>query len=126
MRGLFARWLVNILAIYLAVRVVPGVEYTGGPGGLLVVAALFGLVNATVRPALTFLTCPFVLLTLGLFILVINALMLLLTARLSSAFDLGFQISGFGAAFWAGLMISVVSFLLSLMVGEREVRVIRG
>ena len=125
MRSLLIRWLINTLAIYVAVRVVPGVEYTGGATGLIGVAALFGLVNATLRPLLTFLTCPLVLVTLGLFLFVINAMMLLFTAWLSSRFNLGFAVAGFWPAFWAGLLISVVSLLLSIMVGEKEVRVVR-
>ena len=125
MRSLLVRWLINVLAIYVAVQVVPGVDYDRGPLGLLLVAALFGLVNATVRPLLTVLTCPFILVTLGLFLFVINAAMLLLTAWLSSIFDLGLQVSGFGSAFAAGLMISLTSLLLSFLVGEREVRVAR-
>jgi putative membrane protein len=125
MRSLLVRWLINILAIYVAVQVVPGVDYDRGPLGLLVVAAIFGLVNATVRPLLTVLTCPFILVTLGLFLFVINAMMLLLTAWLSGIFDLGLHVSGFGSAFAAGLMISLTSLLLSFLVGEREVRVVR-
>jgi putative membrane protein len=121
MRSLLIRWLINTLALYAAVRVVPGVEYHGGPMGLLLVAALFGLVNATLRPLLTFLTCPLVLVTLGLFLFVINAMMLLLTGWLSRRFDLGFTVAGFWPAFWAGLLVSVVSLLLSLMVGDKQV-----
>ncbi len=125
MRSLFVRWLINTLAIYVAVQVVPGVSYEGGPLGLLLVAAIFGLVNATLRPLLTFLTCPLVLVTLGFFLFVINGMMLLFTAWFSRQFDLGFGVDGFWPAFWAGLLISLVSLFLSFMVGEREVRVIR-
>lgn len=125
MRSLLIRWLINTLALYLAVQIVPGVDYRGGATGLLVVAAIFGLVNATLRPLLTFLTCPLVLVTLGFFLFVINAMMLLFTGWLSSRFDLGFVVSGFWPAFWAGLLISIISMFLSLMVGEKEVRVIR-
>jgi putative membrane protein len=125
MRSLLIRWLINTLALSLAVQVVPGVDYRGGAAGLLVVAAIFGLVNATLRPLLTFLTCPLVLVTLGFFLFVINAMMLLFTGWLSGRFDLGFVVTGFWPAFWAGLLISIVSLFLSLMVGEKEVRVIR-
>ncbi|HEY7682902.1 MAG TPA: phage holin family protein [Gemmatimonadales bacterium] len=125
MRSLIIRWLINTLALYVAVQVVPGVSYQGGALGLIVVAALFGLVNATLRPLLTFLTCPLVLGTLGLFLFVINAIMLLFTGWVSDHFALGFQVAGFWPAFWAGLLISLVSLFLSIMVGEREVRVVR-
>ena len=124
MRPLLVRWLINTLAIYVAVQVVPGVHYVGGPVGFLLVALLFGLVNATVRPLLAFLTCPLVLLTLGLFLFVINAIMLLLTGWLSTQFDLGFRVDGFWAAFWAGLLIGLVSLFLSIVVGEKEVKVV--
>jgi putative membrane protein len=126
MRSLLVRWLINTLALYVAVQVVSGVDYHGGAVGLLVVAALFGLVNATLRPLLAFLTCPLVLGTLGLFLFVINALMLLLTGWLSRHFGLGFDVTGFWPAFWGGLLIGMVSLFLSLLVGEREVRVHRG
>jgi len=125
MRPLLVRWLINTLALYVAVQVVEGVDYTGAPLGLLVVAALFGLVNATLRPLLTLLTCPLVLVTLGIFLFVINALMLLFTSWLSNQFDLGFHVAGFWPAFWAGLLVSIVSLILSLFVGDSEVRVIR-
>lgn len=125
MRPLLTRWLINTLAIYVAVQVVPGVQYTGGLGGFLLVALIFGLVNATVRPLLSFLTCPLVILTLGLFLFVINAVMLLLTGWLSSQFNLGFKVDGFWPAFWAGLLIGLVSLFLSIMVGEKEVKVLR-
>lgn len=125
MRSLFIRWLINTLALYLAVQVVPGVNYTGGPVGLLLVALLFGLVNATLRPLLTFLTCPLVLVTLGFFLFVINALMLLCLSWLSAQFDLGFGVAGFWPAFWAGLLVSLVSLFLSIVVGEKAVRVER-
>ena len=125
MRSLIIRWLINTLALYVAVKVVPGVDYQGGAMGLIVVAALFGLVNATLRPLLTFLTCPLVLGTLGLFLFVINAVMLLFTGWVSDRFALGFTVAGFWPAFWAGLLISLVSLFLSIMVGEREVRVVR-
>jgi putative membrane protein len=125
MRPLLIRWLINTLAIYVAVQVVPGVHYAGGPVGFLMVALLFGLVNATVRPLLALLTCPLVLLTLGLFLFVINAMMLLLTGWLSRQFDLGFRVDGFWPAFWAGLLIGLVSLFLSIAVGEKEVKVMR-
>jgi len=125
-RPFFIRWLINTLAIYVAVQWVPGVHFTQGPVQILMVALLFGLINATVKPLLTMLTCPLVLVSLGLFIFVINALMLLVLSWLSHHLDLGFSVDGFGAAFWAGLLMSVVSFVLSVMVGEKEIRVHRS
>ena len=125
MRSLLIRWLINTLAIYVAVKLVSGVHYEGGPVGFLIVALLFGLVNATVRPLLAMLTCPLVLLSLGLFLFVINAVMVLLTGWLSRQFDLGFRVDGFWPAFWAGLLIGLVSLFLSVVVGEKDVKVVR-
>jgi putative membrane protein len=124
MRGLFVRWLINTLALYAAASWMPGIHYDRGPGGLLLVAAIFGIVNSALRPILTILTCPLVILTLGLFTLVINAILLLLTSWLSTQFQLGFRVDGFGAAFWGGLVIGIVSLVLSLVTGERRVTVV--
>lgn len=117
MRHLILRWLITAAALYAATRWVPGLSYTGGWAGLLGVAAVFGVVNALVRPLLTLLTCPLILLTLGLFTLVINALMVQLTGMLSQGLGLGFRVDGFLPAFWGGLVIGLVSFLLTLVLG---------
>lgn len=123
MRSVLIRWLINTLCIYIAVRIIPGVHYSGGPAGLLLVALIFGLVNALLRPLLTVLTCPLVLVTLGFFLFVINALLLMFTAWLSTQFDIGFSVDGFGSAFLAGLLISIVSLFLSFAVGEHQIKV---
>jgi putative membrane protein len=125
MRTLFVRWIINALALYVAVNVIPGIHFTRSAGQLLIVAAIFGIVNSALRPILTVLTCPLVVLTLGLFTFVINALLLLLTAWLSSQFDLGLVVDGFGAAFVGGLLIGIVSVLLSIFVGESRVHIRR-
>lgn len=126
MRPLFVRWVINSLALYVAVSILPGIQFTRGPAALLLVAAMFGIVNSALRPLLTILTCPLLILTLGFFTFVINALLLLLTAWLSSQFGLGLQVDGFGAAFWGGLVIGIVSIVLSLLVGETRVKVVRN
>lgn len=125
MRSLFVRWVINSLALYAAVELLPGIHFTRGPVALLVVAAIFGIVNSALRPVLTVLTCPLLILTLGLFTFVINALLLLFTAWLSGQFNLGLEVDGFGAAFWGGLLIGFISMVLSLLVGESKVEVIR-
>jgi putative membrane protein len=94
----------------------PGLEFSGGLGRLLLVAAVFGIVNSTLRPLLTILTCPLIVLTLGLFTLVINALLLLVTGWLSESWNLGFTVTGFWAAFWGGLVVGLVSLMLSLLL----------
>ncbi len=120
MRAFLLRWLINSLAIYAAVELLPGLHFEGGPVRFLVLALVFGVINSLLRPFLTVLTCPLVLLTLGLFTLVINAVLLMLTAWVSEAWSLGFRVDGFWAAFWGALVIGVVSVLLSLLVGERR------
>ena len=114
------RLLVNAAALFVATRIVPGVSYTGGWMPLLGVALVFGVVNAFVRPLAKILTFPIVILTLGLFLLVINGLMLWLTSALSDAMNLGFHVQGFLAAFLGALVVSIVSGVLSLMTAEKH------
>ena len=106
--------------MWVATRIVPGVSYTGGWMPLLGVALVFGVVNAFVRPLAKILTFPIVILTLGLFLLVINGLMLWLTSALSDAMNLGFHVQGFLAAFLGALVVSIVSGVLSLMTAEKH------
>ena len=126
MKSLLVRWAINTLAIFVAVNVMPGIHFDRGPVALLLVAAIFGVVNTSLRPVLTFLTCPLVIVTLGLFTFVINAMLLLITAWFSRQFALGLRVDGFWSAFWAGLVIGLVSLLLSMMVGETRVKVVAG
>ncbi|MCX7707297.1 MAG: phage holin family protein [Anaerolineae bacterium] len=114
------RLLINAAALWTASAIVPGIHHEGGWLALLFVALVFGVLNAVIRPVLTFLSCPLLILTLGLFTLVLNAAMLLLTSAVSRWLGLGFYVSGFGAAFWGGLIVSIVSFLLSMFVKDRE------
>jgi len=111
------RLLINAVALAAAERLIDGIDYTGQWVWLIAVALIFGLVNATIGPLLKLLTCPLILLTLGLFTLVINGLMLQLTAYLAGFFDLSFRVESFWAAFLGALVISIVSFLLSLLLG---------
>ena len=110
------RLLVNAAALWAATRIVSGVTFTGGWLPFLGVALVFGAVNAFVRPVARVLTFPLVILSLGLFLLVINGLMLWLTSALSDALDLGFRVRDFWSAFWGALVVSLVSGLLSLML----------
>jgi putative membrane protein len=112
------RLIVNALALWVATTLVPGVTYSGSPLPFLGVALVFGVVNATLRPLLKILTFPIILVTLGLFALVINGLMLMLTSSLSDALGLGFHVSGFWAAFWGALVVSIVSMLLSIFISD--------
>ena len=122
MRSLLLHWILNAAALWVAAALIPGLEFTGGPVKLLLVAAVFGIVNSTLRPLLTILTCPLIVLTLGLFTLVINALMLMVTGWLSESWNLGFYVSGFWAAFFGGLVVGLVSLILSMALAPKEVK----
>jgi putative membrane protein len=117
---LIVRILIIMAALWVAIRFIEGIEFTGSWLGLLGVALVFGIVNAFLKPLIKLLTCPLVILTLGLFTLVINAFLLWLTGVLSESLGLGFRVDGFWPAFWGGLVISIVSILLSVFLPDRE------
>jgi putative membrane protein len=114
MRSLLLHWLFNAVALWVAAYLLNGLDFSGDLVKLILVAAVFGVVNSLLRPLLTVLTCPLIVLTLGLFTLVINALMLLVTGWLSARWNLGFTVAGFWPAFWGGLVVGLVSLALSL------------
>ena len=114
----FLRVVVNMAALWVATSVVPGVTYNGGWLTLLAVAVVFGVVNTIVGAVAKILTFPIIIVTLGVFLLVINGLMLWLTSRIAEALDLGFSVSGFWPAFWGALVVSVVSTILGWMVAH--------
>jgi putative membrane protein len=108
-------WAIMSFSLWLASRVFKGLKFTGA-GALIISALLLGFVNAIVRPLVIFLTLPLTLVTFGLFLLVINALMILLVARIVS----GFNVSGFWTAFFAGIFISIVNLVIGAIVGGAE------
>ena len=114
------RLLISAVALWVATEIVPGVTHKGELVTLLLVALVFGVLNALARPLLVFLSCPMLVLTLGLFIFVINAIVLWLTSALSGKLGLGFHVDGFGSAFLGALVVSVVSLLLSIFVPDPE------
>src|SRR3990172_1121669 len=105
--SLLIRFIVNTAAIWLASKIVPGI-FLEGWQALIFVAVIFGLVNALIRPVVSFITCLFQLLTLGLFTLVINALMLWLTSAIAEALVIAFSVDGFVSAFVGAIIISIV------------------
>ena len=123
-RALILRWLITTLAIFVAVYLLPGIDFVWPGWELGRVALVFSLVNAALRPLLTMLTCPLIILTLGLFGLVINALLLLLTAQIAASLGVRFAVADFGSAMLGGLVISIVSLVLSMLAGEVPVQVI--
>ena len=114
------RLLVNAAALWVATQLVSGVTYAGGWLPFLGVALVFGVVNAFIRPVAKVLTFPLIIVTLGIFALVVNGLMLWLTSRLSAGLGLGFHVAGFWPAFWGAMVVTIVSTLLSLMVGDGD------
>lgn len=121
------RFLFSAAALAFATWVVPGIrmetnELQDNLIVIMVVAAIFGVVNAIVKPLFTFASAPLLLLTLGLFLLVINALLLWLTAWLAEQLHVGWHVDGFWSAFWGALIVSIVSFILnSSFISKSEV-----
>ncbi|RMI30889.1 phage holin family protein [Nocardia stercoris] len=119
---------INAVAIWVATKLVHNIELispadkgtTGKVVVALIVAAVFGLVNAFVKPIVKMLSLPLMFMTLGLFVLVVNALMLLLTAKITDGSEYGLEIHGFGTAVLAGIVISVVNWLLSFAVPDER------
>jgi putative membrane protein len=113
--------LANAAALAVATWLLSDIELTGGSEGekavtLLVVALIFGVVNVVVKPIVKLFSLPLLVLTLGLFTLVINALMLMLTSWVAGKLDVSFHVGGFGTAFLGGLIISVVSWALHMVL----------
>jgi putative membrane protein len=112
------RWIINAVAIFLAIRFVPGIQFAGGVLGIVWLALIFGLVNAFLRPLLQLLTCPLIILTLGLFTLLINTFLFWLTAQIGSFFGIAMTIDGFWPALLGGLVVSIVSIILSMILKD--------
>jgi len=109
------RWLINAVALYAAVWIVPGIEYYNDWVGILWLALIIGLLNALVRPLLKFLTCPLIILTLGLFTLVINTGILLLASSIGQSLGIGLVVDGFGSALLGSIIMSLVSVVMSVI-----------
>lgn len=111
------RWIINAIGLYLAIFLLDGrgVDFTGRWTDIIWLALIFGLINAFLRPLLKLLTCPLIILTLGLFTLLINTFLFWLTGWIGQSFNLGLSINGFWPAFLGGLIISFVSIALSMI-----------
>lgn len=118
--GFFVRWIVTAIAVAVAVWLVPGVSVIGSQiwVGVLFLSLILALINMSVKPILQLLSLPVSIITLGLFYLVVNTLMLYLAAWLTNAlFGIGFEIATFGSAFVAAIVISIVSVFLNGVIG---------
>jgi putative membrane protein len=124
-RRVVLRWLISSLAIFAAVELIPGITFSGPGWQIGIVAMVFGLLNVLLRPLLLLLTCPLVILTLGLFTTVINAILLGLTSALADQLNINFQIATFWDAFWGGLVISIINAVLGTLAGDTQVPRVR-
>lgn len=118
------RFLVNALALAVATWLLPGIALTASTPQsqaltIALVAAIFGVVNALVKPLFVFVTSPLLLLTLGLFLLVVNASLLMLTSWVCQKVGIGWHVADFWSAFWGALMVSIVSFVLNSLVTKK-------
>ena len=121
---LFIRWAINAVALYAAVAIVPGIQMQPSQSNqwlaFIILALIFGLLNALLRPLLMVLTCPLIILTLGLGTLLINTLLFYLTGWVGTQFGWGFSVAGFWAAFFGALVVSIVSVILNIFVKDNE------
>jgi putative membrane protein len=122
--GFLIRIVVNAFALWITTLVVSGIDLSGRSTTtnvltLLAVALIFGVVNAVLKPIIHVIGCVFYILTLGLFALVVNALLFLLTDWIAGVFDLPFNVDGFWPAFWGAIVMAIVSWALSLIVPDR-------
>jgi putative membrane protein len=121
--GILIRIGLNAVAVWVATLIVPGVDITTDSTGkkvltLLVVAAILGLINATIKPVAQLLSLPLTILTLGIFALVVNGLLFWLVAVVSDALGAPFHVDGFWAGFWGAIVVSIVSWLLSVLIPD--------
>ena len=110
------RWAINAVALYAAIELVPGITAQNTDwGAILGLALIFGFVNALIGPILKLLTCPLIILTLGLFTVLINTFIFYLVGQIGNFFGIGFGVSGFGAALLGGLITSIISVILTFL-----------
>ena len=121
------RLLANAAALGVATWLLSGITLSGSDTTdkvvtILIVALIFGIINAIIRPIFRLVTLPIILLTLGIFLLVINALLLMFTSWLAGVFGLGWHVDGFWTALWGSIIISIVSFILNAFLPDKDER----
>ncbi len=119
---LLMRWLISAVSLYVAVLIVPGISVEGTAWiAFTVMALILGLVNAIVRPILKLLSCGFIIITLGLFVFVINAASFMLASNIAQNwFGIGFYVDSFGAAMLGSIIVSVVTVILSSILNDEK------
>ena len=119
MNRLILRWAINAVALYAAIMLVPGIQpQSTNLLSLIWLALIFGAINALLRPLLKLLTCPLILLTLGLFTLVLNTFLFYLAGLVGSSFGVGFTVASFWSALLGSVVVSIVSVALSLVLRD--------
>ena len=114
------RLLINAAALWCAARFIDGISYSGRWPGLVGLALVFGVVNTFIRPVLRFFSFPITIVTLGLFTLVINALMLMLTAWIAARLDIAFTVRGFVPALLGAIVVSLLSMILGAVLISKD------
>ncbi|MEI6267045.1 MAG: phage holin family protein [bacterium] len=120
---LLIRWGISTIAVLATVYLMPGISVTGNNAlfAAIVVAAILGVINVLIKPILSLLSCGLLLVTLGLFMFVINAMMLLLTSWVAQNwFGIGFVVEGFWPALWGSIAISIVSWIFTLLLPDED------
>ena len=119
---LIIRWLVSTLALFAAAYFIPGIRVED-PNAWMVyglMALILGLVNAVIRPLLKLMSCPLIILTLGMFVLIINGVSFLLAARIAEALGIGFYVDGFVPALLGALIVSVISIFFNIFLKDKK------
>lgn len=118
---LILRWLITTASLYVAYWILPGITVEGnGFWVYLIMALILGLVNALVRPVLKLLSCGFIIITLGLFVFVINAATLMLSSSIAQSIGVGYSVDGFGTALLGSIVVSIVSVVLSSILIDED------
>ncbi len=119
---LILRWLIIAVSLYVAAWIVPGIAVEGDAWiAFSVMAIILGLVNAVIRPILKFLSCGFIIITLGLFVFVINAATFMLASEIAQSwFGVGFYVDGFLPALFGSIIVSIVSIILSQILIDED------
>ena len=117
------QWLITSLAIFAAFSLVPGITFSGNGYEIGIIAMIYSVINLLIRPILTLITCPMIILTLGMFTVIINAILLLLTAYFAKYLGIDFHVETFMTALIGAIVISLTTFVLNLLSGEGTVKV---
>ena len=117
------QWLITSLAIFAAFSLVPGITFSGNGYEIGIIAMIYSVINLLIRPILTLITCPMIILTLGMFTVIINAILLLLTANFAKYLGIDFHVETFMTALIGAIVISLTTFVLNLLSGEGTVKV---